>query len=97
MPKGSKLKPRARSRTAKSNGMRCILCKKVIRGKPRVMMLQITSKEPRFTEKAQKLGFTSDNWRLGESMKGNFHRDCFDRAALLWEVAFETRAVSPRR
>lgn len=59
--------------------------------------MQITSDEPRFLEKAKKLGFTSTSWRAGSSMKGSFHRDCFDQAALIWEVAFETRAVSPRR
>ncbi len=61
------------------------------------MLLQITSDEPRFTEKAKELGFTADAWRQGESMKGVFHKNCFDRAALLWKIAFETRAVSPRR
>ena len=35
-------------------------------------------------------------WLQGESMKGNFHKNCFDRAALIWKIAFETRAVSPR-
>jgi hypothetical protein len=61
------------------------------------MMLQITNEEPRFVEKARELGFTSGAWRQGESMKGAFHKNCFDRAAVLWKIAFETRAVSPRR
>jgi hypothetical protein len=61
------------------------------------MMLQITNDDRRFVEKARELGFTSDGWRQGESMKGALHKDCFDRAALLWKIAFETRAVSPRR
>ncbi|HYY90460.1 MAG TPA: hypothetical protein VE955_00565 [Candidatus Dormibacteraeota bacterium] len=61
------------------------------------MTLQITSDEPRFVEKARELGFTSSSWQQGESMKGSFHKNCFDNAALLWKIAFETRAVSPRR
>src|SRR2546425_3063742 len=35
-------------------------------------------------------------WLQGESMKGNFHKNCFDRATLIWRIAFETRAVSTR-
>ena len=77
--------------------LRCVACGKAIKGKPRVMTLQITSEESRFLAKAKNLGFTSTNWGMGGSMKGNFHRDCFNRAALIWQVAFETRAVSPRR
>ncbi len=61
------------------------------------MKLQITSAEPRFIEKAMKLGFASNNWLVGGSMEGTFHKACFDKAKLIWEVAFETRAVSPRR
>jgi hypothetical protein len=85
------------SRANKETPLQCVACKKVIRGKHRIMMLQITSDEPRFIEKARKLGFTSNNWQSGGSMKGNFHKDCFDQAELIWEVVFETRAVSPRR
>jgi hypothetical protein len=73
-----------------------IVCKGVIQGKPRVMMLQITSDELRFIEKAKTLGFTSTSWCRGDSMKAHLHNRCFSKAALIWEVAFETRAVSPR-
>ena len=83
--------------SSKGKQVYSIACKKLIRGKPRIMMLQITSSETRFIEKAKKLGFTSSNWQSGGSMRGNFHKDCFDQAELIWEVAFETRAVSPRR
>ncbi len=84
------------SKHGQTGELRCIACKGVIRGKPRIMMLQITSEESRFIEKAKRLGFTSASWRTGNSMKGNFHKSCFDLAALIWEVAFETRALSPR-
>src|SRR6266568_3231274 len=96
MPNPAKLRSRALAQTARTTGLRCVLCEKTIRGKPSIMKLQITSKEPRFIEKAKDLGFTSGTWLQGESMKGNFHKNCFDRAALIWKIAFETRAVSPR-
>ena len=96
MPKPAKLMSQAIAQAAQNSGLRCVLCEKTIRGIPSVMKLQITGKEPRFVEKAKDLGFTSGTWRQGESMKGNFHKNCFDRAALIWKIAFETRPVSPR-
>ncbi|HXL50775.1 MAG TPA: hypothetical protein VN949_03075 [Candidatus Limnocylindrales bacterium] len=60
------------SKSSKSVPLHCIACKKVIRGKPRIMMLQITSSEPRFIEKAKKLGFTSNNWQSGGSIREIF-------------------------
>ncbi len=84
------------SRSGKTTGLHCLACKGFIRGKPQIMTLQITSEAPRFLEKAKKLGFTSTSWHTGSPMKGSFHKKCFDSAALIWEVAFETRAVSPR-
>jgi len=77
--------------------MDCVACKKPIRGEPRIMRLQITGEEPKFADRAKKLGFTSDSWRVGDAMEGVFHKDCFDLAALVWQVAFETRALSPRQ
>ncbi len=77
--------------------MDCVACKKPISGKPRIMKLQITSEEPKFANRARKLGFTSESWRTGDSMQGRFHKDCFNLAALVWQVAFETRALSPRQ
>ncbi len=61
------------------------------------MRLQITSEDSRFAGRARKLGFTSASWRTGDWMEGLFHNDCFKVAVQIWEVAFETRAVSPRR
>ncbi|HZY95043.1 MAG TPA: hypothetical protein VFE98_09360 [Candidatus Bathyarchaeia archaeon] len=85
------------SRHSKTPQLRCIACKKAIMGKPLIMILQITSDEARFIEKAKKLGFSSKSWQSGGSIKGDFHKDCFDQAKLIWEIAFETRALSPRR
>lgn len=82
---------------AKNTRVKCVACKKLISQKPRVMRLQITSEDRKFTNRARKLGFTSNTWRTGDSMQGPFHKDCFNTAMLIWEVAFETRAVSPRR
>jgi len=61
------------------------------------MRLQITSEETKFTDRAKKLGFTSKSWRMGDVMEGVFHKDCFNLATLVWQVAFETRALSPRQ
>jgi hypothetical protein len=80
-----------------TNKMTCVACKKPINQKPRIMKLQITSEDPKFGNRARKLGFTSGSWRMADSMEGWFHKDCFNTAMLIWEVAFETRAVSPRR
>jgi hypothetical protein len=75
----------------------CISCKKPIPGKPRVMKLQITHKNPRMIACAKRVGFTSATWIVGEEMQGAFHRQCFNQAILIWEIAFHTRALSPRR
>lgn len=88
---------RKMSKPSKIKGVHCIACKGLIRGKPRNMTLQIIGEEPKFIEKAEKLGFTSDSWQSGNSMNGSFHKECFKRAMLIWQVAFETRAISPRR
>jgi hypothetical protein len=34
---------------------------------------------------------------LGEAMQGTLHRQCFNQAMLIWEIAFHTRPLSPRR
>lgn len=75
----------------------CVLCKKPIQGKPSVMRLQITHDNPRMIDCAKKVGFTSTNWDLGEAMQGTLHRQCFNQAMLIWEIAFHTRPLSPRR
>jgi hypothetical protein len=75
----------------------CVSCKKPIQGKPRVIKLQITHKDPRMIECAKKVGFTSPNWELGEAMQGTLHRQCFNQAIRIWEIAFHTRPLSPRR
>jgi len=84
-------------KTRKKSKLRCVSCKKPIQGKPSVMRLQITHKNPRMIECAKKVGFTSPNWNLEEEMQGTFHRPCFNQAILIWEIAFHTRALSPRR
>ena len=75
----------------------CVSCKKLIQGKPSVMRLRITHANPRMIECAKKVGFTSHNWDLEEEMQGTFHQQCFNQAILIWEIAFHTRALSPRR
>ena len=75
----------------------CISCKKPIRGKAQVMRLQITHEDPKMIACAKKVGFTSANWRVGEEMQGPLHRQCFYQAISIWEIAFHTRALSPRR
>jgi len=75
----------------------CVSCKKPILGKPRIMRLQITHEDPRMISCAKRVGFTSANWSVGEEMQGAFHRQCFNQAILIWEIAFHTRALSPRR
>jgi hypothetical protein len=75
----------------------CITCKKPIKGKPRIMRLQITHQNDRMIKCAKKVGFTSENWRVGEPMVGTLHKQCFNQAVLIWEIAFHTRALSPRR
>ena len=75
----------------------CIACRKPIRGKSRVMRLQIAREDPGMIDSARKMGFTSANWRAGEAMQGTLHRRCFNQAIQVWEIAFNTRALSPRR
>jgi hypothetical protein len=75
----------------------CITCKKPIQGKPRVMRLKITHEDDRMIKGAKKAGFTSENWQVGEEMQGAFHTQCFNQAIRIWEIAFHTRALSPRR
>jgi hypothetical protein len=75
----------------------CVSCKKLIQGKASVIRLQITHKNARMIECAKKVGFTSSNWDLGEAMQGTMHRQCFNQAMLIWEIAFHTRPLSPRR
>jgi hypothetical protein len=89
---------RGKSQKAKvKSKVYCVACKKPIQGKPSVMRLQITHKNPRMIECAKKVGFTSPNWDLEEEMQGAMHRQCFNQAMLIWEIAFHTRALSPRR
>lgn len=91
--------PRRKSRqtTKAKSKVYCVSCKKPIQGKASVMRLQITHKNPRMIECAKKLGFMSSNWDVGEAMQGTLHRQCFNQAILIWEIAFNTRALSPRR
>ena len=91
--------PRRRNlqKTHAKSKVYCVSCKKLIQGKPSVMRLHITHKNPRMIESAKKVGFTSPNWDLEEEMQGAFHRQCFKQAILIWEIAFHTRALSPRR
>ncbi len=80
-----------------SEGTRCIPCQNMFRDKPQVMRLQITHEEPKLIQRTKELGFTSASWRTGESMEGNFDQKCFNLAALVWQIAFHTRGLSPRR
>jgi hypothetical protein len=86
-----------RPRSEMKSKVYCISCKKPIQGKPSVMKLQITHKNPRMIDCAKKVGFTASNWDLGEAMQGTLHRQCFNQAMLIWEIAFHTRPLSPRR
>ena len=83
--------------SSKKPKLRCVACRKLIEGRPRVMRLHITSEDAKLIANAKKLGFTSASWRTGDSMEGVFHARCFKLAAFVWEVAFETRPLSPRR
>lgn len=76
---------------------KCVACGKPIRGKPALMQLQITHEQSKLMERAKELGFTSESWRAGDSMAGVFDKNCFNVAKLVWQVAFNTRALSPRR
>ena len=75
----------------------CVACRKLIRGKPSIMRLQITNEEERLIARSKKLGFTSKTWKAGDNMQGRFHKQCFNLAMLVWQIAFHTRALSPRR
>jgi hypothetical protein len=61
------------------------------------MQLQITHEQRKLMERAKELGFTSESWQAGDSMEGIFDKNCFNVAKLVWQVAFNTRALSPRR
>lgn len=76
---------------------KCVACHRPIRGKPAFMRLQITHEEKRLVDRAKLLGFTSSDWRAGSLMEGAFHNRCFNVAKLIWQIAFDTRALSPRR
>jgi hypothetical protein len=76
---------------------KCVACGKPIRGKPALMRLQITHEQKKLMERAKELGFSSASWRAGDRMEGLFHENCFNVAKLIWQVAFNTRALSPRR
>ena len=82
---------------SKKSKVNCITCKKPSQGKPRIMRLQITHEDELMIKCAKKVGFTSKNWHVGEEMQGPFHTRCFNQAILIWEIAFHTRALSPRR
>ncbi len=79
-----------------SDGTRCVACQNIIRDKPAVMRLQITHEEPKLIQRAKELGFSSASWRTGDSMEGKFDQKCFNLAAIVWQIAFHTRALSPR-
>lgn len=76
---------------------RCLACGKPITGKPRLMKLKITSSKPELAERSKRLGFTSATWREGDFLQGLFHQKCFRTAINIWQLAFHTRPVSPRR
>ncbi len=61
------------------------------------MKLKIVSGETRLLDRAKKLGFTSSTWREGDFLLGYFDKKCFELAKRVWQVAFSTRLVSPRR
>jgi hypothetical protein len=82
---------------SKTSRAKCIACGKVITGKPRVMKLKITSSKPELLESSKKLGFTSTTWQEGDFLQGSLHKKCFDMTIHIWQVAFHTRPVSPRR
>jgi len=82
---------------SKKARLRCLVCRKPIRGKPRLLRLHITSQDPRLLNNARKLGLVSGTWRTGDYMEGPFHRECFKVAKLIWQIAFDTRGLSPRR
>ena len=77
--------------------VRCLACRKPIQGKPCVMRLHITHQQPRLLDAARTLGFTSLSRREGDYMEVPFHNDRFRLAGLIWQIAFDTRGLSPRR
>ena len=82
---------------SKKAKLKCLVCSNPIRSKPHVMRLHITDQEPKLLDSARKLGFTSASWHAGDYMEGVFHLKCFNMAKLVWQIAFDTRALSPRR
>jgi hypothetical protein len=88
---------KSRVKTKVKTKVCCVSCKRPIEGKPRVMRLQITHKNPSMIECARKVGFASSNWDVGKAMEGPFHKQCFSQAIRIWEIAFHTRPLSPRR
>lgn len=85
------------SRRSETFKAKCIACGKAVTGKPMVMKLKITSSKPELLESSKKLGFASATWQEGDFLSGPLHRKCFDMAIHIWQVAFHTRPVSPRR
>jgi hypothetical protein len=61
------------------------------------MRLQITSEDVRLVQLSKGLGFRSVSWRRGDKMEGTLHPRCFGIAKMVWQAAFTTRLVSPRR
>ena len=77
--------------------LKCVVCTRPVEGKPHVMRLHITDQEPKLIDAAKKLGFTSASWHAGDYMEGIFHTKCFNMAKLVWQIAFDTKPLSPRR
>ncbi len=75
----------------------CLACGDPIKGKRHVIRLKITQEEPRLTKRAKELGFTSPTWKAGDYLEGPFDASYFDVAKLMWQIAFHTRLLSPRR
>ncbi|HZY47455.1 MAG TPA: hypothetical protein VFE96_06625 [Candidatus Bathyarchaeia archaeon] len=61
------------------------------------MRLQITDEDPKLARYSKGLGFTSISWHRGDKMESVLHPRCFDIAKNVWQAAFNTRLVSPRR
>ncbi len=77
--------------------LRCLGCRRLIRDKPRTLMLKITDDEQKLMKLAKELGFTSSTWQKGDFIKAQFDANCFTIATRIWRVAFTTRLVRPRR
>ena len=85
------------AQSPKLQKVKCLACGKPISGPPRIMKLKITSGENRLIQRAKELGFTSSTWKQDDFLQGYFDRKCFNLVKLVWQVAFNTRLVSPRR